>query len=157
MSLASQNKNPLCVKQVAGGWKGSIGVDAQGHAVFGETADGIRAGTRCIQQRWLTGRTTIRLLIGPAPGMGHGKPWTAKIGDIEGYIRAVATYMQILADKKLKLFLPDGYCNLPWIPTLINLEEAMAEVESGHDFCPPLSDWLDGIVRFQRNFPEAGR
>lgn len=45
LSLAFQNKNPLNVKAVAGGWNGQIGVDKFGHARFVSWEHGMRAAS----------------------------------------------------------------------------------------------------------------
>ena len=89
--------------------------------------------------------------------MGSGEPWTATEADIRDYVDFVANRLQVLPDTEFNLFLTDGNCNPRNIPQLINLMDAMAQVESGHELDPPLSDWLEGLAAFQRDFPEAGK
>ena len=133
----NRNKNPLNVKQVSGsGWKGSVGADARGHAVFEDPAYGIRAAMRCFHSKYRNGKRTIKAIVfdwapaddteGSLPG---GKP-----NDPEAYLRFVDV---CVAWGKLDV-LPDPVEDpVPWMWLL----RAMAQYEMGEP-CP----WVEVVV-----------
>lgn len=64
-TLAVQNNNPLNIKAIKTPWKGQIGIDKHGHAIFDEPAHGIRAAANVLINYYLRhGLDTLDGVVG---------------------------------------------------------------------------------------------
>lgn len=64
-TLAVQNNNPCNIKAVRTPWKGQVGTDKHGHAVFDEPAHGIRAAASVLINYYLRhGLDTLNGVVG---------------------------------------------------------------------------------------------
>jgi len=146
----NRNKNPLNVKQVPdGGWKGSVGADDRGHAVFEDPAYGIRAAMRCFQRKFINGKRTIRAIVfdwAPVDDT-QGSVLNKLMNDPEGYSDFVAAR----AHMGKEAYLPDPVRDPA---TWTWLLRAMAQYEMGES-CP----WgviLAGVGLWFKDFGEEG-
>jgi hypothetical protein len=145
----NKNNNPLNIKQPdAQVWKGSVGVDDRGHAIFEDPAMGIRAAMRSCQ-RWFDGggRTLAALMAhwAPADDTVGSVPWAA-LNDVDAYARFVAGRLCGAVDS---VFTDPADDPLPWAGLL----RAMARYEMGEE-CP----WgvvMRGVALWLEDFVDA--
>ena len=136
MSRGLDNKNYLNIK--GKGWKGQIGQDTRGHAIFSSSEWGIRAGIILLRTYWFKHRLRTIAAI-----LSRWAPSTDTIGSIPGapanspkeYSEFVADRVGIKPTQQLSLFCDDGrLCN---VRQLKDLFEAMAAYEIGKGFDTP--------------------
>lgn len=136
-SAGIRNRNYLNVK--GRGWKGQIGSDPRGHAIFKSPEWGIRAGIVLLRTYWFTHRLRTIAAI-----LSRWAPSTDTVGSIKGappnspreYSAFVSRRMDGLSPTAaLSLFKPDG--RLDNAKQLKQLFEAMAAYEIGGGFDVP--------------------
>ena len=136
MSTGHRNRNYLNVK--GSGWKGQIGSDSRGHAIFSASEYGIRAGIVLLRTYWFSHglRTIAGILsrwapasdtVGSLPGAPQNSP--------KAYSEFVARRMGVAPTAKLNLFKADR--TLADVKQLKALFEAMAAYEIGGGFDTP--------------------
>lgn len=121
-TLAQKNNNPLNVKRPAGGgrWKGQIGVDKFGHAIFKTQEYGIRAGALVLRSYAKKHKiSTIAELVSRFAEGNH-----------ESYIKGLCSRLGVAADEQIDL-----------VKRMPELLRAMVRQESGkelpdHYFAP---------------------
>ena len=136
MSRGLNNKNYLNIK--GRGWKGQIGQDSRGHAIFHSSEWGIRAGIVLLRTYWFKHKLRSIAAI-----LSRWAPATATIGSIPGappnspkeYSEFVATQVGVKPTLQLSLFHDDGRLNN--VRQLKDLFEAMAAYEIGKGFDTP--------------------
>lgn len=153
MTLGQQSKNPMCLKAFDQ-WKGMIGVDARGHAIFLTMQNGIRAAVRVLAQKARNGKNSIVAIcadwapaddtIGSIPG--------APANDPDEYAHYVAMVMEASTDAPLGIFGANGTI-LDYM-RLVTLIIAMSQFENSH-WSPKVSEILGGIAEYQADFVEA--
>lgn len=137
MASGVKRNNYLNVK--GKGWRGQVGNDSRGHAIFPKPEWGIRAGIVLLRTYWFTHnlRTIAQIL-------SRWAPVTDTIGSLPGapknspreYSEFVSKRMGgISPNEKLKLFHPDrSLCDVRQLKALF---EAMAAYEIGGGFDVP--------------------
>lgn len=135
MTRGERNNNPLNVKQGKDKWKGSIGTDSKGHAIFPSMGWGIRAAIITLRSYYLK-----HGLCNVASILSRWAPASDTIGSIPGappnspkeYTEFVCRHSGLGATTNLELFSPDGEIN-SWA-TLQLLLAAMAKYENHPTF-----------------------
>lgn len=113
-TLAQRNNNPLNVKRPANGgnWKGQVGTDKFGHAVFASREYGLRAGALVLRTYAREHKvSTVEALVTRFARGNH-----------EGYIRHLCRKLKVRPDEKIDL-----------VKRMPELLRAMVRQESGED------------------------
>lgn len=113
-TLAQRNNNPLNVKRPANGgnWKGQVGTDKFGHAVFASREYGIRAGALVLRTYAREHKVaTVEALVTRFAEGNHA-----------GYIRHLCHKLRVRPDEKIDL-----------VKRMPELLRAMVRQESGED------------------------
>ena len=144
----NKENNPLNIKNnPANRWAGSLGENAVGTAIFSSPSMGVRAAMRCLQKKYLAGKTTLLAIISdwaPADdtqGSLPGRP----ANDPADYARYVGDRIGFSIDEKL----PDPSDVLAWA----RIVKAMSHYEMGVD-CP-WSEVLIGVGLWAHEFLEV--
>lgn len=153
MTLGQTARNPLCIKGFDQ-WKGMIGIDARGHAIFLTIENGIRAAVRTLAQKARDGKTSIAAIC------GDWAPIDDTIGSIPGapanspteYANYVSTVLEVRTETPLGIFGANG--TIQDYERLVMLIVAMAQFENSH-WSPRVSEILGGIAQYQADFVEA--
>lgn len=112
-TLAVQNNNPCNIKAVRTPWKGQVGTDKHGHAVFDELAHGIRAAANVLINYYLRhGLDTLNGVVG-----------RFCTGNREQYVAYLS--------RRLGLRPNESFDVLARLPELL---QAMARFESGREW-----------------------
>ena len=112
-TLAVQNNNPCNIKAVRTPWKGQVGTDKHGHAVFDEPAHGIRAAANVLINYYLRhGLDTLNGVVG-----------RFCTGNREQYVAYLS--------RRLGLRPNESFDVLARLPELL---QAMARFESGREW-----------------------
>ena len=112
-TLAVQNNNPCNIKAVRTPWKGQVGTDKHGHAVFDEPAHGIRAAANVLINYYLRhGLDTLNGVVG-----------RFCTGNREQYVAYLSRRLGLRPDESF-----DVLARLP------ELLQAMARFESGREW-----------------------
>lgn len=112
-TLAVQNNNPLNIKTVKTAWKGQIGTDRHGHAVFDTPEHGIRAAANVLINYYLRhGLDTINGVVG-----------RFCTGNQQQYVAYLSRRLGIRPDETFDV--------LDRLPELL---QAMARFESGREW-----------------------
>lgn len=143
ISLGEKNRNPLNVKQGPTPWKGSVGMDARGHAIFDDEAYSVRACVRTLSRKCLNGKTTLeKIMESYAPADDGNNP--AEYADF------VASRIDVAADDELGLFDDGG--RIIARTRLVAMLCAMAEMECGRTYKLPSDVILVGIDLYEKDF-----
>lgn len=135
MSVGIKNRNWLNIKRGNSDWRGMIGVDARGHAIFEAPEWSIRAGIRLLRTYRKSGLDTVASIL------ARWAPATDTLGSIPGmpantpaaYARFVSQRMGVAATEKLGLFQADGVrLSARGEDLLPRMLMAMAIYELGH-------------------------
>lgn len=139
-----RNKNYLNVK--GRGWKGQVGSDSRGHAIFETPEYGIRAGILNLRTYFLKHklRTVAEILSRWAPA-------TDTVGSIPGappnspkeYTNFVTKRMDVGPNQKLDLFHSDG--RIANLQQLQNLFLSMSVYETGGGYSFPDDEFKRAI------------
>jgi hypothetical protein len=152
----NKNRNPLNIKNdPKHPWKGSIGTDSRGHAVFEREADGLRAAVRSLAAKYAAGKKTLLAII------SSWAPASDTIGSIKGnapnspreYATFCARWLGIGVEVDARLF--DSRGAPQDIERLVVLVDAMNSFENGLDSKLATSTILEGIALYLRDFVEA--
>lgn len=136
MTVGLRHKNYLNLKGT--GWKGQIGSDSRGHAIFSKPEWGIRAGIVLLRTYWFKhGLRSIAAIL------SRWAPASDTIGSLPGappnspkeYSQFVSKRVEIGPTTKLQLFKDDRTLNN--VNQLRALFEAMAAYEIGGGFNVP--------------------
>ena len=112
-TLAVRNNNPLNIKAIKTPWKGQIGTDRHGHAVFDDPAYGIRAAANVLINYYLRhGLDTLNGVVG-----------RFCTGNREQYVAYLSRRLGLRPD--------EGFNILDRLPELL---QAMARFESGKEW-----------------------
>ena len=112
-TLAVQNNNPCNIKAVRTPWKGQVGTDRHGHAVFDEPAHGIRTAANVLINYYLRhGLDTLNGVVG-----------RFCTGNREQYVAYLSRRLGLRPDESF-----DVLARLP------ELLQAMARFESGREW-----------------------
>jgi len=150
MTLGIRNQNPFNVKNDPNDpWEGSIGIDAQGHAIFCDPTYSVRAAVRVLAQKWASGKRTLyQILESYAPD-----------GNTEAYARFVADRMSLLPHHVfdasiLNLFSDSGKIN-SWM-SISRMIRAMAEFENfaGYELANSIIN--SGMALYEYDFCREG-
>lgn len=137
-STGIRNNNYLNVK--GSGWKGQVGQDSRGHAIFSSPELGIRAGIVLLRTYWFRhGLRTIASIL------SRWAPVTDTVGSLPGapknspaeYSRFVAKRVRVSPNDGLSLFWDDATRSINNVKQLKALFEAMAAYEIGGGFDVP--------------------
>lgn len=143
----NKNNNPLNIKAAGDAWKGMLGTDARGHAIFQYPAFGIRAAARTLQAKQDNGKRTLRQIC------RDWAPATDTIGSLAGRPSNTPDACADYLARRL-LFAPDE--PLPQfeedVELLVRLTRHMARWELGED-CP-MSAIMQGIGMWLADFVE---
>ena len=145
-SRGIDNRNPFNVKQVPTKWKGSIGEDADGHAIFGHEVYSARAVMRDLADDFLNDdkRTLRGLFADYAPKAAGNDP--------DDYARFVAKRIGRNPDEKLRLFRPNGATNDFDSGLLLPILMAMVEMEICAGYQVPVEILNSGMALYRRDF-----
>lgn len=112
-TLAVRNNNPLNIKAIKTPWKGQIGTDRHGHAVFDDPAHGIRAAANVLINYYLRhGLDTLNGVVG-----------RFCTGNREQYVAYLSRRLGLRPDESFNI--------LDRLPELL---QAMARFESGKEW-----------------------
>lgn len=112
-TLAVRNNNPLNIKAIKTPWKGQIGTDRHGHAVFDDPAYGIRAAANVLINYYLRhGLDTLNGVVG-----------RFCTGNREQYVAYLSRRLGLRPDESFNI--------LDRLPELL---QAMARFESGKEW-----------------------
>lgn len=112
-TLAVRNNNPLNIKAIKTPWKGQIGTDRHGHAVFDDPAHGIRAAANVLINYYLLhGLDTLNGVVG-----------RFCTGNREQYVAYLSRRLGLRPDESFNI--------LDRLPELL---QAMARFESGKEW-----------------------
>ena len=116
-TLAVRNNNPLNIKAIKTPWKGQIGTDRHGHAVFDDPAHGIRAAANVLINYYLRhGLDTLNGVVG-----------RFCTGNREQYVAYFSRRLGLRPDESFNI--------LDRLPELL---QAMARFESGTEWARSL-------------------
>lgn len=144
MSTGIRNNNYLNVKGT--GWKGQVGQDSRGHAVFRSPEWGIRAAIVTLRTYWFTHnlRTIAAILSRWAPASDTiGSLPNAPKNSPKEYSKFVARHVGVSPTALLYLFSPDR--TVHDMGQLQRLVESMAEYENGSGFILPASEFKKAL------------
>lgn len=151
-----RNNNPGNVKNdPANPWQGSVGTDAQGHAVFESEADGVRAMIRNLAQYARAGRRCLLAIC------RAWAPASDTVGSLAGRpANNPIEYAEFLADRlnfPLTADLPifDVGGNVVDMDMLKDLIDAMTEYEQGAGVRPRRLSFLKGLLAYTEDFIES--
>jgi len=140
-TLGVKINNPFCIKgDPKDPWKGSVGLDKLGHAVFGDVADSVRAVCRILARYSMDGRRSLDAIT------KHYAP-TTDGNDPKEYSRWLAARVGVTPHEDLGLF-ADGMLLDGW--KLMSLLAAIAWYESRYDLTVKTAQ--EGIQRYERDF-----
>lgn len=160
MSTGINNKNWLNIKAITSeNWKGQVGVDSRGHAIFRSPAYSIRAGLKTLRtyhdrrglvtfeqvfERWAPSSDTIGSIPGNAPN------------DPNAYAKFVARYVNSVPMGKLGIFREDW--SIGNEDRAYGILRAMCRYELGPGFYAlPASDLVIkiGLYLYQADYHKA--
>jgi murein DD-endopeptidase MepM/ murein hydrolase activator NlpD len=156
-----RNKNYLNIKNGGSPWMDAggreSGTDERGHAVFKDSAYGIRAGI--LQLRAYFFKHNLRTI---AEILSRWAPASDTVGSLPGapmnspaeYSAFVAKRMGVGYNQKLDIFKED--MSVGNIARLRDLFFAMAAYEIGHDFQAPEDEFTAGLELVQQGITSAG-
>ena len=126
ITLAQRNNNPLNVK--GRGWKGQIGNDAKGHAIFKTPEFGVRAAALTLRTYIEHGIQTVTAIV--------DRFCEAKGKRRDNYIRHICRALGVMPDQPFNL--------IRHMPTLLR---CMARFESGRDLPDQYADPYDILAK----------
>ena len=140
-TLGVKINNPFCIKgDPKDPWKGSVGLDSKGHAVFCNIEDSVRAVCRVLARYSMDGRRSLNAII------KHYAP-TSDGNDPREYAKWLAGRIGVTPGEDLGLF-ADGMILDSW--KLMALLAAIARYESKYDLTVKVAQ--EGILRYERDF-----
>mgnify|MGYP001617219357 CR=1 FL=1 len=146
MTRAEVNRSPGNVKQVpAPGWRGSIGADDLGHAIFEDVSDGCRCAIKTMVAKYLRGKVSVTQIISSWAPVSDGNIPSE-------YIKAVCGWTGFNDTQDLRLATRSGIIvNFHYFLMLMH---AIEHYEAGKLWVLE-SDWLDGMTKYYRDFIET--
>jgi hypothetical protein len=156
-TLGQINNNYWNVKKPGNGWwRGAIGYDSRGHAIFGDPALGVRAVLRVLRtyQMKLRLESLDEIFGRYAPAVDTlGSLPNAPRNEPNRYAAFVAARLNVTPNEKVIFFSPSG--RIDDAERTKKLLRAMAEYENGAGFEVP-EDVLDrGMKMYDEDFRRA--